>query len=74
MHTKIHISYADRLLDKKIKLTKKFLKDNEDLMVTRADKGAITVIVKESEYYQKAENELSDKNKYIKLEKILMSV
>ena len=58
LHNKVYISYEDRLLESKINSTNKFLKNYDNLMVTRADKVSITVIEKKSVYYDKVKKEL----------------
>lgn len=48
----------------KLAQTKKFLKDNPDLLITRADKGNITVITTKIDYVNKINDLLQDKNTY----------
>jgi len=46
-----------------------FRKNNEDLVITKADKGQVTVILYEKEYTEKAMRLLDDNNTYTKLPK-----
>ena len=41
-----HIPQTDRIIAKKIRKTNDFLKNNKDLLVTRADKGNVTVVMR----------------------------
>lgn len=47
--------------------TKKFLKENNDIMVTRADKGNSTVILERQDYNNKTIQMLEDKETYKKI-------
>jgi len=47
--------------------TRKFIKNNPDIIITNADKGQTTVLMWKTEYEQKAEEHLSDPNTYRKL-------
>ena len=42
IHNKQHININDRIISYKLEKTKKFMKDNKDILFTRADKGKIT--------------------------------
>lgn len=44
--------------------TKKFFKNHEDILITKADKGNITVIIKKEDYLKKSLDILSDNNYY----------
>lgn len=46
----IHIPFAKKQLSQNISETNKFLKDNPNLMFTKADKGSVTVLVNKTEY------------------------
>ena len=46
-------------------ITKKFLKENPNLLVLRADKGNATVIMEEQGYVKKAETMLKDVSTYV---------
>lgn len=45
-------------------LVKKFLRDNRDILFTRADKGSITVAIDRNDYIEKMERALGDTNTY----------
>ena len=49
--------------------SKKFLKDNPEIFITKADKGNVTVIMKNTEYVEKVETALSDKKHYAVIKK-----
>ena len=61
---KTHISFNDRLFAKKLNETNTFLKSNNNIFFTRADKGSVTVCLNKSSYFQKMNTLLSDKNIY----------
>lgn len=50
-------------------LTKKFIKNNPNVIFTRADKGNITVALANHDYKHKIINMLQDEDTYIKLKK-----
>ena len=52
-----------------IKLTKTFIKNNEDLLITKADKGNATVIMKKSGYLEKMTALFNDGKYYEKVKK-----
>ena len=60
-------SETDRLLAHNIKLTKRFIDKNEDLLITHADKGNITVILKKQECLNKMNKMLDDDTTYEKI-------
>ncbi|KAJ8677828.1 hypothetical protein QAD02_013615 [Eretmocerus hayati] len=62
------VSYQDRIIFNSIKKTSKFLKDNPNLLVTKADKGNSTVIISKDEYKRKMLDMLSDPKYYRKIE------
>lgn len=47
--------------------TKKFLKDNNQIVVVKSDKGNKTVVMNRSEYEEKMENMVTDKETYVEL-------
>lgn len=51
-------------LDRNLKSTKKFLKNNNDIFFTKADKGNVTVCLDKLNYCSKMEHLLSDKKTY----------
>lgn len=61
-----HVLYKVRLTNNNIKKTKKFITEN-NLLVTRADEGNVTVILKYSVYIEKMEAMLPDTDTYLKL-------
>ena len=54
----------EKSLAKNISLTNKFLHENKDNFVTKADKGNITVLMNHSDYITKMEALLNDTNNY----------
>jgi len=52
-----------------IKITNKFIKNNLNIIFTRADKGNITVALEKSEYLNKIEEMLNDTETYEKVNK-----
>jgi len=56
-------SFLDHLYLK----TKKFMKDHQDLIVTRADKGNVTVILTKESYVEKCSEILNDKKYYTQI-------
>ena len=63
-----HISDFDRLIAKNIKYTQEFLKDEKQLLVTKADKGNITVVLNKSDYNIKINDLLNDQSAYEKID------
>jgi len=61
---------VEKELSRMTYITKKFLRENEDVIICRADKGNVTVAIKKEEYDQKMEALLSDENTYKKVSKI----
>lgn len=47
--------------------TRNFLKANPNILITRADKGAVTVIIDKNDYIRKAKHLLDDTQTYIQL-------
>ncbi|EZA61673.1 hypothetical protein X777_10505 [Ooceraea biroi] len=66
-----HTNYIDRHINSAFNYCKKFFRNNDDLMVTRADKGQVTVILNRSDYYDKMSLLLEDTTAYKKLNKDL---
>lgn len=60
---------SEILLLQHIALTKRFLKEHPDLIVTKADKGNVTVLMHRSDYLTKTKVLHSDTNTYTKLTK-----
>jgi len=59
-----NLNKTDRTLLNWFSLTKKFVKDNNNLIITRADKGNTTVVIDKIDYKQKMLTMLSDTNTY----------
>lgn len=57
----------DRYLLNEQKNCKKFLRDNDDLFVTRADKGQVTVVMNRRDYIDGMTSILSGKSTYRKI-------
>jgi len=55
-----HINYVDKHILKASTYSKQFLRDNNDIMVTKADKGQTTVIMDKKDYYEKMNLLLND--------------
>ena len=62
-----HISDFDRSIAMKIKSTQEFLKDEKQLLVTKADKENITVVLNKSDYNKKMNDLLNDQSTYEKI-------
>lgn len=60
----VSLSPNDALLAREISTTKHFVKENPDLIVTRADKGSVTVLISRDEYVRKMNEMLSDTTTY----------
>ena len=56
-----------RLLSDENKLTMKNLKENENIIIRKADKSNMYVILNKSEYFDKIENILNDQSKFKKI-------
>ena len=56
-----HITRDDRMINTNLALTKKFKKDNPEIFITKADKGNVTVIMNNTDYIDKVEAALSDR-------------
>ena len=59
------LSDHDKHLVKLAKLTSSFLRNNPKLLVTRADKGNVTVVMERQDYLTKMTNMLNDTDTYI---------
>jgi len=51
------------------KITEKFVRNNNDIMFTKADKGSMTVALDKNDYREKMTNLLSDNNTYVIIKK-----
>jgi len=59
-----HVNYIDARLQKEYIACKRFLKNNDDIFVTKADKGQVTVIMDKTVYTKQMENMLNDESTY----------
>jgi len=67
---KKHINYFDRYIINLFSISKKYLRENNnDIMVTRADKGQTTVVMDKKDYFEKMDSLLNDQSTYKKLKK-----
>jgi len=65
----LHKDHTDPKIINLVKTTNKFIKNNPNLIYTRADKGNITVTLNKSDYINKIEEMLSDKETYTLIKK-----
>jgi len=59
-----HVRFLDAHIHKQYTKCKNFLKNNDDLLVTKADKGQVTVILDKNDYVNQMTNILKDGNTY----------
>jgi len=59
-----HVNYIDAHIHKEFVKCKNFLKNNDDIFVTKADKGQVTVIMNRSAYIDQMLKILDDGNTY----------
>jgi len=59
-----HVKYFDNYINKEVNKCKSFLKNNSDLLITKADKGQITVIIDKKTYMEKMFIMLGDTETY----------
>ncbi|XP_011858524.1 PREDICTED: uncharacterized protein LOC105556066, partial [Vollenhovia emeryi] len=64
-----HIQFMERKLLTDFTECNKFLLENKDIMVTKADKGQVTVIMDKNKYVNQMKDLLSDQTTYRKLSK-----
>jgi len=65
MHNKSNkFNHNDKMLSQWLKVTKRFVKENQDIIFTRADKGNATVAMDLSDYRDKMNNIFSDSSTY----------
>jgi len=69
LYSSKHINYIESFILREINTCKKFLKDNGDLFVTKADKGQVTVIMDKQTYINKMNMTLDDDNTYKQIKK-----
>lgn len=68
------LSPQEKTILKDVKTTKKFLKENPDLMVTKADKGNATVIITRDQYQERMDDLLKDRKIYKNINKVSINV
>ncbi|XP_011869804.1 PREDICTED: uncharacterized protein LOC105563102, partial [Vollenhovia emeryi] len=59
-----HVNTIDKFLLSQFSSCNRFLRDNEDVFVTRADKGQVTVVMNRDSYTEKMLDLLNDNNTY----------
>jgi len=59
-----HLSHFDKYINREVKKCKKFLKNNPEILVTKADKGQVTVVMDRSVYVDKMTQMLEDTETY----------
>jgi len=64
-----YLNYIDTQIYKEYVKCKKFLKNNDDIFVTRADKGQVTVLMDKNVYIKQMEEILKDDSTYRPLSK-----
>ena len=70
MRSTQHISVEKREFSRKLEKTNEFLKTNQSVFITKADKGNVTVCFNKFDYIKKMEQLLSDRNSYNIVKKI----
>lgn len=60
-------------LNQIVSQTKKFIRNNNDILITRADKGNTTVILNKSDYIEKTNTLLEDQSVYNKINKFTIT-
>ncbi|XP_024880434.1 uncharacterized protein LOC112460135, partial [Temnothorax curvispinosus] len=63
------MKYIDSYILKEFNNCKKFLRDKQDIFVTKADKGQITVVMEKTDYNNRMTDLLNDESTYRKLKK-----
>ena len=66
-----HINHVDRFVNEGISRCNRFFRKNNDILVTKADKGQCTVILNKNDYVEKMECLLNDTTTYRKVTKTL---
>jgi len=69
MSSSLHMDINDRRIVELLKSTSNFIKNNPDIIYTRADKGNITVALNRIEYLSKMENMFNDTETYDRINK-----
>jgi len=63
------INSIERQIELDAKKTKKFFKENKQIIITKADKTNCTTLMTKEQYLQKLENHLNDGKTYLKIRK-----
>lgn len=69
LETNRHLSYLDKKITIDFNKCKKFLKNNDDVFITKADKSQVTVIMDKEVYIDRMTEMLNDKTTYTLLNK-----
>jgi len=69
LHSNTYLNYLDRHLNYEYNKCKKFLKNNDDILVMTADKGQVNVLMDNSVYVQQMSDTLNDVSTYRCLKK-----
>jgi len=69
LYSSKHSNYLDSYILRELKRCKKFLKKNEDLFDTKADKVQVTIIIDKQTYIKKMNKTLVDDNMYKQIKK-----
>jgi len=64
LYSNKHVNHMDSALQKEYINCKNFLKNNDDIFVTKADKGQVTVIMDKTDYIKQMEDILKDDSTY----------
>lgn len=67
-----HVNFMDRFILNKFAKCKKFLRGNKDILVTKANKGQVTVIMNSNDYITRMNDVQSDQSAYRRLKKNLI--
>ena len=59
-----HINKIDKTIEINLNKTKKIIKSNPDILITKADKGNVTVIMNKIDYLNKVESALTGRKYY----------
>jgi len=62
-------NYNNNMINHWVSCTKIFIKNNPNILFTRADKDNVTVVLQKNDYINRMENMLSDDNTYIRVNK-----
>jgi len=69
INKKVIVNNLDRKLIDLDNTTRRFCKNNPNILFTKADKGNVTVAINRDEYIRTIEGMLDDKNTYITIKK-----